>query len=206
MPGLGMKKKPSFLTLYDFLTIAGPGIVVLLINLWLQFVEIETSAKRWEWLMLVVGLAFIAIWARVVQLKRRRLSEFTWYPTWGVMAHPGEGYVLPPQEEMDRSVRETVNRWSLYYGSKASAAVMSDVVWVFFKRGLDESTANRAKMKVNGLTFARSHTMQVDFDTPSDPLEKTAFEHELGHIIMGHATGDWDQQKHHDFSRGHGLR
>jgi len=202
------KKKPAWLRLDDFLTIAGPGIVVLGILVALLFRDDVEAKGGWQWLMLAVGLCFIGIWVRVLLSRKAYLAQFRWYPTYGIMVHPGERdpYALPEDHVLDTAVRETVNRWSLYYGPRALASISSDVIWVFFKKDLDESTANRAKAKVEGITFARSHTMQVDYDHRDQPFERTAFEHELGHIIMGFSTGDWDQQKHHDFARGHGLK
>lgn len=205
------KKKPAWLRLDDFLTIAGPGIAVLGLLVWAIIAKAESEASGWQYLMALVGLAFIGIWVRIALSRRAYLAEFRWYPTYGIMMHPGEpvekgGYILPDELTVTTAVRETVARWALYYGTKAAAAVASDVIWVFFKKNLDENSLNRAKAKVNGITFARSHTMQVDYDSPSDQLVNTAFEHELGHIIMGHSTNDWDQKIHHDFASGHGLR
>jgi hypothetical protein len=48
--------------------------------------------------------------------------------------------------------------------------------------------------------------MAVDFDDPNQPFERTAFEHELGHVIHGFATGTWDLAEHHDFMKKKGLR
>lgn len=204
-----VKKKPSWLTLLDFLTIAGPGIAVFGILIYF-LIHGAVGPKGWQYLMALVGLSFIGIWLRIALSRRSYLAEFRWYPSYGIMAHPGDPkvglYTLPDDDTVNNAVRETVARWALYYGKKAAEAAASDVIWVFFKKDLDENTLNRARAKVNGLTFARSHTMEVDFDTPSDPLEKTAFEHELGHIIFGFSTDNWDQQAEHDFARGHGIR
>jgi hypothetical protein len=202
------KKKPSWLRLDDFLSIAAPGIATLGALFFLLFREDVKSDGGWQWLMLAVGLGFIAIWVRIVFSRKAYLSRFRWYASYGLMVHPGDRdpYSLPEDHVLENAVRETVNRWSIYYGPRAQAAIASDVIWVFFKKDLDENTVNRAKAKVEGITFARSHTMQVDYDLRDQPLSTTSFEHELGHIIMGFSTGDWDQESHHKFARSHGLR
>lgn len=204
------KKKPSWLRLDDFLTIAGPGIATLGLLVWAVLAKAKSEHGGWQYLMALVGLCFIGIWVRVALSRKSYLAEFRWYPTYGIMAHPGDPktglYSLPDEDTVNSAVRETVSRWALYYGTKAAAAVASDVIWVFFKKDLDENEINRAKKKVNGFTVSRTHTMYVDFDGASDPLERTAFEHELGHIVYGFATGDWDEEAEHTFVKGHGLR
>jgi hypothetical protein len=77
---------------------------------------------------------------------------------------------------------------------------------VSFPQPLDENDKNRAHTKVNGFTVAASHVMAIDYDTPTDAFEKTAFEHELGHVIRGFATSNWDQVEHHAFMKQHDLR
>ncbi len=197
------KKKPSWFQWLDLTTLA-PGVLTLSFLAY-AIAHGAEGPKGWQWGTAAVGLAFIGIWLRLVLLRRSYLAEFRWYPTYGIMAHPGQGYSLPSDDVLNTAVRETMNRWALYYPN-AKDALESDIVWVFFKRDLDESTANRANAKVNGLTFARSHTMQVDYDAADQPLAETAFEHELGHVIMGFSTDGWDQAVHHAFMADHGLK
>ncbi len=196
------KKRPSWFQWLD-LTMLAPGVATLAILAY-ALARGARGPSGWPYGMAAVGLAFVGIWLRVVLLRRGYLSEFRWYPTHGIMAHPGQGYILPPDAVLDAYVSDTVMKWSTHYPG-AAGALGSDVVWVFFRRDLDESTANRAGAKVHGLTMARSHTMQVDYDVPSQPLQTTAFAHELGHVIMGFSTGGWDQAVHHAFMRDNGL-
>lgn len=203
----GMKKKPSWLRLYDFLTIAGPGLAILGLNIYGLSVGFEGEyITQGAILMTLVGLSFIALWVKVILGRKKWLSEFRWYPTYGFMVHDDHGkYKLPGNILFEAAIWRTIQAWAPYYKCD-DLQKGSDVFWVFFKKDLDENTKNLAKMKVEGLTIARSHTMQVDYDAPDQPLERTAFEHELGHIIMGHGSKGWDLVTHHEFAKKHGLR
>lgn len=202
-----MKKKPHWLRLDDFLTLAGPGIGVLGLLVYCVLAGYVPGWPKGAWIgMLAVGLTFIGIWARVVFLRKKALAKYRWYPTYGFMVHDDGGkYHLPGTVLFEAAIWRTIQAWAPYYKSDVLLKG-KDVFWVFFKKDLDENTNNLANMKVEGLTIARSHTMQIDYDSADQPLEKTAFEHELGHIIMGHATGNWDLKTHHDFMKLHKLR
>jgi hypothetical protein len=200
---MNTKKKPSWLLPLDFVSFAVPGIVCLVL-LVVGLVHGASGPRQWPYLMGLVGAVFLAIWVRVALLRRAYLDGFRWYPAYGVMAE-ANGYLLPNDEQMDAAVRADVSRWALYYGTKAADAVASDVVWCFFKKDLSEADIGRADVRMNGFTIARSHTMYVSYSAAADALEKTAFAHELGHIIMGFSTGAWDQAVHHAFMQEHGL-
>ena len=57
-----------------------------------------------------------------------------------------------------------------------------------------------------GYYLPYTNSFKVDYDSPVDSLDSTAFAHELGHIIHGNATGQWDQEEHHQFAAAHGLK
>ncbi len=198
-------KKPSWFTLLDVLSFGIPLAGIVGVTIYGTVVGFEgAGAKQGAALLWTVAAVWAAIWARVCWLRKKSLDEFTWYPTYGFMVH-GNGYTLPPEVKLDGAVAETIAAWSLYH-QNAKTIVMSDVNWVFFVKDLNENDKNPTHTKVNGFTFARSHSMTVSFNNPVDPFEQTSFEHELGHVIRGFATGNWDMAEHHLFAASHGLR
>lgn len=199
-------KKPHWFRLIDFASIAGLGILSGGVTVYAMSVGVEgPRAREGVVLCWVVTALFFAIWAWFCRARKKWLDEFTWYPAFGIMMHPGDGYVLPSQEECDRVVRLTVDRWSAHF-PKAEEVVKEEVVWCWFRKDLDETARNPARQRVNGLTVAGTHKIMVDYDSDDQALETTAFEHELGHVIMGNATGKWDQTEHHEFAKKNGLK
>jgi hypothetical protein len=197
-----MKKKPSWFRPIDFMTMAFAGIVVAGLTIYMLVVGYD-GPKSAPYLMATVALGFFAVWGRFCQARKQSLDEFTWYPTYGFMVKP-EYYLLPSPVAFDALVKAAIDAWSPYF-SNAEQIVQSEVLWVWFKKDLNENDKNLAHYKVKGLTIDNSFMMEVDYDTSGDDLAKTAFRHELGHVIMGHATGKWDQTVHHAFMREHGL-
>jgi len=200
------KKKPSWFRLQDLFAMAGVGLAIAGITTYALITGVEgPHATQGIVLCYIVAALFIAIWGRYCQKRYQWLDTFKWYPKHGFMVYP-ENYHLPDDKEFDGLVEETTNKWATYYNANHVINETDDIFWVFMKKNLDESAQNRANMKVNGLTIAYSHTIMVDYDLPDDKLVKTAFEHELGHIIMGQATSGWDLETHHKFMAAHKLR
>lgn len=198
-------KKPSWFTLLDLASFGGVTLFAAGVTIYGTIVGFEgPNALQGEILCWVVVATFLAIWGRYSWLKKKSFDEFTWYPTYGFMVH-GNGYKLPPETVFDGAVAETIAAWSIYHQT-AKMIVKSDVNWVFFVKDLNESDKNPTHTKVNGYTFANTHNMTVNFNNADDPFDQTAFEHELGHVIRGYATGNWDMGEHHAFMAAHGLR
>jgi hypothetical protein len=198
-------KKPSWVTLLDLASFGGISLFAAGITTYATIVGFEgPNALQGEILSWVVVATFFAIWGRYSWLKKKSFDEFTWYPTYGFMVH-GNGYTLPTAKDFDFSVERTVRAWKLFHPA-AEQVVKSEVNWVFFVKGLNENDKNPTHTKVNGYTFAQTHNMTVNFNNASDPFDQTAFEHELGHVIRGYSTGNWDMAEHHAFMAANGLR
>lgn len=198
-------KKPSWFTLLDTLSFGIPLAGIIGVTIYGMVVGFEgAGAKQGITAMTAVAAVWAAIWARVCWLRKKSLDDFTWYPTYGFMVH-GNGYTLPSATDFDFAVASTISAWSLYHRD-AKSIVQSEVNWVFFVKDLNESDKNPTHTKVNGFTFARSHSMTVNFNDPNGDFDQTSFEHELGHVIRGYATGSWDMAEHHQFAAAHGLR
>lgn len=199
-------KKPSWFRIADLLILVGTAVIVAGLAAYGAIVGVQgNNALQGLILMFVVAFAFVAIWAKSAYDRKKWLDTFIWYPTYGFMVHAENGWQPPTSEAFDALVKATLDAWTPLI-KNSEQALMSDVKWVTFRKNLDETTINPAKRKVNGLTLAGSHTFGVDIDSPSDPIETTAFAHELGHVIMGNATNNWNEADHHRFMKEHKLR
>jgi hypothetical protein len=197
-------KKPSWFRPIDFLSFALPGVVLIGLTIYAMIAGAD-APKGGIWGCWLVAFSFVAIWGRFCWLRKKWLDEFTWYPTYGVMMHPGAGYKLPSPEYLDSTIQAIVKKWTVFFPN-AESALLSDVNWCWFKKNLNETPMNPAGRKVNGFTIPGSHEFEVDYDTDTQNLVQTAFPHELGHVIMGNSTGKWDQDTHHNFMKEHGLQ
>jgi hypothetical protein len=195
-------KKPSWFRLIDFLSIAGLGILSGGITIY-AMTQHATGPKGWQALCWVVTGTFLAIWARFAYARKQWLDTFRWYPKHGFMVQYEQ---LTPYTDavLDATIEHAIAAWTPYF--PAQKMIEAEVTWVWFKKGLDETALNPAHKKVNGVTLYGSHLIEVDYDTFADDIDKTAFEHELGHVIMGNATGQWDNDTHHAFAREHHLK
>lgn len=158
----------------------------------------------WQILMGVVSLLFFVFFVITAYQRKKWLDTFEWLPTFGFMIQTN-GYSLPASSEVDQVIERTVRDWSKFFPG-AGSLLMKEVTWVHFQKDLNETAMNPAHQKVKGLTLAGTHIIYVDYDNKLDSLEKTAFQHELGHIIYGNATNSWDQEEQHEYIRTRGLK
>lgn len=198
-------KKPHWFRALDFATMTVGGFIAVGVIVYgLLHPDKVEGPKEWVYLTGLVALLFFGIWARYAYLRKKWLDSFTWIPMYGFMVQP-EDYTLSATQEFDSVVRRTIEAWTKFHPD-AMTIMTRSVKWVWFKKGLDETPINPARMKVNGLTFPGSYSCYVDYDNKFQSLETTALEHELGHIIHGHATGQWNQNEHHEFARKNKLK
>lgn len=189
--------------MFDLLTIGGGSLVSLGLFIYALLAGVTPPhAKEGLCLLAAVGLAFTAIYLRYLFERKAWLAEFTWCPKYGFMIH-SNGYNLPPVPEVEHVIQNTVDAWTRYHA--ASRLLLQGVNWVYFDKTLNEKMPPMSYSKCKGYTISGSHYMVVDYDLSSDPLERTAFAHEIGHVIRGNATGQWDQAEHHKFAADHGL-
>jgi hypothetical protein len=199
-----MLKKPSWFRMIDLFAFVGPSVAVIGLTIYAAIVGVEGDhAMQGLVLMAVIAALFLVFWGINARDRKQWLDSFVWYPKHGFMIKANDGWKLPSEIELNTLVESTIAEWSAFYDARK--VVMSDVKWVTFQKNFDETPLNPAHKKVNGMTVAGSHTFGVDIDSSNDPLEKTAFTHELGHVIMGNATGNWNEDSHHQFMKEHGL-
>lgn len=199
-------KKPAWFRPLDFITIAGGGVVSLGLLAYALLHGVEGKhATEGLVLLAVVGLCFIGMWIVFALQRRKWLSQFVWYPKYGFMVSPG-GYMLSNiSSALNLLIKRTIDGWAPYHPN-AEAIVRARVNWVWFDKTLNETPHELTGKLCKGFAIGNTNSFVVDYDTGTEILEHTAFEHELGHIIHGNATGQWDQAEHHKFAADHGLK
>jgi hypothetical protein len=197
-------KKPTWFRTIDFITIGGGGVVSLGLMAYALIHGVEGKhATEGLILLAVVGIAFLAVWVVFALQRRKWLHQFRWIPEYGFMVNCG-GYLLPDSEKFNAAVQRVIAMWFPYHPT-ARGIVLSEVNWLWFSKTLNETVSPIATRLCKGLTISATRTMIVDYDNTDDDLSKTAFAHELGHLIRGTATAQWSQSEHHKFAADHGL-
>lgn len=190
-------RKPNIFVAYDILLGFGTCLTTGL-TIYLLFCGI-TQFQVFG-LMSLISLIFIAFWGASLYSRYRFLQTFTWYPELNMMIQFNGYRGLPNPIEYTNYI---LDRWEAYHPAKS--IFKQDVVWVFFQKELNEHVFVWRNRIIKGLVVADTRTAYVDFDAVSDKIEDTAFAHELGHIIRGHATNQWSNEEHHKFFSEHGL-
>lgn len=200
--------KPSWFQPLDLIPLLIP--VVAAAYAFIHGYEAEHHTQAGVMLVAVPVLMW-AIWGWAIYRRKKFLDSCTWLPTYGFMVipdtrvKPEERYLLPTTQEFDALVASTVRAW-LPFHPTADLLMKSGVKWLIFRKDLNEVPITPKVGLVKGLTVGWGSEIFVDFDNRLDPLEKTAFTHELGHVIHGLATGGWDQEEHHAFAKKNHLR
>lgn len=195
-------KKPSWFRLLDLITFGFGGLLTVGLTIY-AMLNHATGPAGWQYACWATAATFFAIYGVVVWQRKKWLDSFVWYPTFGFMVQC-ENWKPYNSVNFDSAVLTVIEQWSNFYPN-AESIVLSDINWVWFKKGLNETTMNPVHQTVKGFTLAGTHVMNVDYDTPEDALSKTAFAHKLGHVIYGNATGDWNQESAQAFMAAHGL-
>ena len=155
-------------------------------------------------LLVAVPVLMCLLWGRVMYGRKKFLDSCTWYGTYGFMIIP-ENYLLPAEQEFDGVVASTIRDWTPFHPA-ANRLMKTGVKWLYFRKDLDEKPITPKVGLVEGFTTGWGSVIYVDYDAKLQVLEKTAFQHELGHIIHGLATGGWDVIEHHEFAKKNHLR
>jgi hypothetical protein len=167
-----------------------------------------SSVAQWPYLMTATGLAFFFIYWRVIVIRKKEIAGYTFVggPKYGLCVNfgdykPGNGEV---PADLVAILRKTADGWTKagWTSDQINNVLTSDYIWIDFKPGSIDLPANMGK--VAGYTIAYSHRMIVGYN-PGATFEQTAFAHELGHIIQGCITNDWDMATHHARSKQLGL-
>lgn len=193
-------KKPSAFQILDFLSFGLVAIFSIAAAVFVISSDVVIEAKL---LTSLCALVFLGIYLRIIHLRHLSLSKFEWFPQFGFMVD--KDVWSGSLDGMDEIIRSTVEGWKKAEGYDAYGVVEDKVVWVFFKPAPITRIRNRIVDPKNGYTVARGYDLVIGFKETDKTLQTTSFAHELGHLIQGHATGNWDEATHHERAKKHNL-
>ena len=203
-----MKKPPIFRlrdSFYGFIGLAGLGLA-----LYVQLVSPDAGLQAHA-LMWVVGALLALTWPFRIYMRwdlNRRIDFVTSHRVC-VFKH---GYNITA-EDCERVVEEMLSKWpdvseggGEHSYANAYNALVKDYNYVSFEEGpyLDHKYLNGALHKFAGLTTGR--TSRVAFDNPDFPIERTAYDHEVGHIAYAVIVHNWyTNEQFHAFAKKYHL-
>lgn len=193
-------KKPSVFRIDDLLSFGLISVAAISVAIFLQPTNAGAEAKALVW---VVSLVFLGIYVRVVHLRAMSLKNFEWFPKFGIMVDKDEweGDIAG----LDDLVKSVAEKWEKTLGYDSFKILQDEVVWVYFKPEPITRIRNKIVSPKSGYMVARGYDLVIGYKEKNSALESTAFAHELGHLIQGHATGEWDETTHHERAKTHGL-
>lgn len=104
------------------------------------------------------------------------------------------------EQQMLLTVGRAYADWALLYNTQK--VIDNGVVWITMHRAPLWSYGR----KVAGYVTMDTRDVHVAYKAVDQDLNATALAHEIGHIIQGESTGNWDEDTHHERSSGFGLR
>jgi hypothetical protein len=193
--------KPSWFQPLDLF----PLLLPVLAAAFAFIVGFEADHHTQAGIMLVaVPVLMWTIWGFALWRRKKFLDSCIWYPNYRIMLQP-ENWLPPAESEFDNFIQSVARSWTPFHPG-AERLLKSRTKWVYMKKGLDEKPIKPSWGLVKGITVAGGSVIYVDYNEKLDTIEHTAFAHELGHVIMGLATGEWDQATHHAFTKKNHLR
>lgn len=193
-------KKPSAFKFFDLLTFGIPTACVFALAFHVARSDVSTESKALMW---ACAFSFLSIYALLVFWRYRSLNKFIWYPKHGFMVNVDEW--AGDRSGMDLLIERTANSWKEAENYPSLKIIHKNVIWVHFKPGPITRVRNQIIKPVAGYVIARGFDMVVGYLERGQSLDRTAFEHELGHLIQGHATDSWDEAEHHARAKRHGI-
>lgn len=199
------KGKPSYFKLWDAVTFGGPPIIVAGLTIY-SMVHGAEGPKGWLALMWTVVAVMAFIYVRLVMARKKYLDRFTFIggPKYGFLVDFGDYKPENPEKNIPDLTTHTIAGWSKLFPG-AESIITKDYIWVWFQPGPITRIRGVEVKPVAGYTVVRGRDLVVGYREPNQLIGTTAFQHELGHLIQGVATGDWDEAKHHDRAKRNGL-
>ncbi len=171
----------------DLLLIGAPAIACVAFG-----VIVLPSSLEAGLLLFTVALGFLAVYLTALNNRKKFLSKFK-YKINGVYINPN-GY-LASKESFQVEIEWLKRSYDVFY--------KTDLKDVFVEFNNGPIIHNGARH--HGLTFFGGGAVKVEYLDPKQPIEKTAFSHELGHVVIGRATKGWDEDTHHALMRRFGM-
>jgi hypothetical protein len=205
-------KMPSTLQFGDFIAFGLGGVVCIGLLIYGLIVGFESSSVgQAPFILAATAAGFLLVYWNVIKIRKNNLKDFVLLggPEYGFLVNAG-GYPSNKLSELKTIVNDTVKAWEKVavddpaFSPEAIAnALNADYIWVWFKPG-DIHPLFKPAAKLAGYTIHRK--MVVGYRSEDTSLIRTAFVHELGHIIQGTITGVWDNDIHHARSKKYNIR
>jgi len=209
-------KKPIWFKLGDLLGFGGPTLLSLIGTIIVFCSDNIVNAKTGapvptgvfgvHGLMVTLTLTFLAIYLYVIRLRIKELKEFRYMAGngYGVMVHSGKYETSFKDSDILDQFEQAFSDWDKIFPSKVYPKVNGHVFWVWFEPAPVHDPKSK-KIKVAGMTIAGSSKTVIAYKDPKQPLDKTALQHEIGHMIQGAVTDNWDITEHHKRSAEYKL-
>lgn len=197
-------KKPSVFVLKDFLLPGSLSGASLMIGIVLGILSSLQGAA----IMTCIALLFAGIYIRSLIERVLELRKYEYIPSeyYALMVNYG-GYTGSSDEEMILYTNKTLKSWGDVFlpGDVQNAIKNIGIIWVEFKEMPIPHPSEKGSLVAGYATTKKDKMIVVvGFKFKNQELVRTAFEHEVGHIIQAKVTGSWDS--HHERSRFYGVK
>jgi len=152
--------------------------------------------------MVGLTLVFLGFYLGLLWRDKRKHDRFRYLKgdTFGIMVDDDDAYLLD-EDELIGETFDMIVAWARVFPSEKIVKLFDGLVlWVTFKR---EPLLLR-RVRVAGYSVPKNRVF-VSYNDTAQSLKRTAYRHELGHIIQGNITGSWSQAEHHQRSKNVGL-
>lgn len=208
-------KYPSPWKLIDFLSFGlfatVPTIIALIFSFSGPLVDSTGANVTVPGLLTIWGVVVLSWFVYFTLVYNRYLfnKRFSIKTKYNVMVNPN-GYHITTRN-VEEAIESMIEKFS-HSPIDAKKHLEKDFIWVYFDPYLIGEKYGEPKklwgfVKVGGnmawVSYAKS--VKEDVPDPKKPIEKTAFIHEISHIILHRAIGTKNEKTHHDFMREYKL-
>lgn len=150
-------------------------------------------------LMTTVTLLFIGIAIRVLQARRDFIKSYDLALSFNIWVKLN-GYSAS-WTQLAEELHRVIDLYETLYPNVREIFKQSPVWVEFVREPLKTSTGARVSGYVIGdmvkVSFAVAGGRGAYTANPNVPVRHTAFAHELAHVVIGRATGQWSNATHH---------
>lgn len=198
---------PTTFRFLDFLYHGIPALLLIALAAYVQTTPQSTEAYALMW---TLAALFVGVYALVLYWRHSWLNSFDFVTKHGLVVKLN-GYEttrIEIEEETERLIAQYEDQGFPARKMLAPDRRMLDVAhtYVHFQHGyMDHPNPAERPAKVAGWVRAGGHLVAVSYLTRQQPVAKTAFAHELGHIVLGRFNGLWGDDSHHKIMQIRGL-
>jgi hypothetical protein len=173
---------PKVFTWLDFVTFGLLSIIPIILTIvtWMSAVSFEAKA-----LMAVVSLAFTAIYAIILIMRKKTISScaFITEGGWGVRNNSGAKIT---KEEVEAEIQAVKDLWKKAISWDSGVDSIMNKNWmIVFKNGVGANPCTGGL--VNGVTLASRFSafdgQLIIYQMDKFTLQTSALKHEIGHLI-----------------------